>query len=116
MPAGVLNVVPGYGPTAGAALSSHPDVDKVAFTGSTEVCARLRCARCSSWRVLHVVVDAGAGWPPHHGGRRQEQPEARSARTRYVQLMAILFTSLSLSLCLSFQIEMVMNMIMTYET
>src|ERR1700719_3289696 len=32
-PAGVVNVVPGYGPTAGAALSSHRDVDKVAFTG-----------------------------------------------------------------------------------
>jgi aldehyde dehydrogenase (NAD+) len=33
IPDGVLNVVPGYGPTAGAALSSHMDVDKVAFTG-----------------------------------------------------------------------------------
>src|SRR5947209_4943993 len=32
-PDGVLNVVPGYGPTAGAALSSHMDIDKVAFTG-----------------------------------------------------------------------------------
>jgi aldehyde dehydrogenase (NAD+) len=32
-PDGVINVVPGYGPTAGAALSSHMDVDKVAFTG-----------------------------------------------------------------------------------
>jgi aldehyde dehydrogenase (NAD+) len=32
-PPGVINVVPGYGPTAGAALSSHMDVDKVAFTG-----------------------------------------------------------------------------------
>jgi aldehyde dehydrogenase (NAD+) len=32
-PNGVLNVVPGYGPTAGAALSAHMDVDKVAFTG-----------------------------------------------------------------------------------
>ncbi len=32
-PDGVINVVPGYGPTAGAALSSHKDVDKVAFTG-----------------------------------------------------------------------------------
>src|SRR5205814_4491988 len=30
---GVLNVVPGFGPTAGAALSGHMDVDKVAFTG-----------------------------------------------------------------------------------
>ena len=36
-PAGVVNIVPGYGETAGAALAAHPDVDKVAFTGSTEV-------------------------------------------------------------------------------
>lgn len=36
-PAGVVNVVPGYGPTAGAALSESPLVDKVSFTGSTEV-------------------------------------------------------------------------------
>jgi acyl-CoA reductase-like NAD-dependent aldehyde dehydrogenase len=40
-PAGVVNVIPGYGPTAGAALTHHPDVDKVAFTGSTEVCTFL---------------------------------------------------------------------------
>ena len=37
VPEGVLNIVPGLGPTAGAALGRHPDVDKVAFTGSTEV-------------------------------------------------------------------------------
>jgi len=37
LPDGVLNIVPGYGETAGAALAAHPDVDKVAFTGSTEV-------------------------------------------------------------------------------
>jgi phenylacetaldehyde dehydrogenase len=37
LPDGVVNVVPGYGETAGAALAAHPDVDKVAFTGSTEV-------------------------------------------------------------------------------
>lgn len=36
-PEGVLNIVPGYGETAGAALAAHPDVDKIAFTGSTEV-------------------------------------------------------------------------------
>ena len=36
-PAGVLNVVPGFGETAGAALVRHPDVDEIAFTGSTEV-------------------------------------------------------------------------------
>ena len=36
-PPGVVNVVTGFGETAGAALAEHPDVDKVAFTGSTEV-------------------------------------------------------------------------------
>lgn len=36
-PPGVVNIVPGFGPTAGAAIASHMDIDKVAFTGSTEV-------------------------------------------------------------------------------
>src|SRR2546429_51408 len=36
-PEGVVNIVTGYGETAGAALAEHPDVDKIAFTGSTEV-------------------------------------------------------------------------------
>lgn len=36
LPPGVLNVVPGLGPTAGAPLGLHPDVDVLAFTGSTE--------------------------------------------------------------------------------
>src|SRR5206468_3196823 len=37
VPAGVVNIVPGFGPTAGGALVRHPMVDKIAFTGSTEV-------------------------------------------------------------------------------
>lgn len=36
-PAGVVNVIPGYGPTAGAAIAEHPEIRKVAFTGSTVV-------------------------------------------------------------------------------
>src|SRR5258705_5095794 len=36
-PEGVVNVVPGYGETAGAALASHKGIDKIAFTGSTEI-------------------------------------------------------------------------------
>jgi len=36
-PPGVINIVPGYGPTAGAALTNHPDINKITFTGSTEV-------------------------------------------------------------------------------
>ena len=37
LPDGVLNVVTGIGPVAGQALSHHPDVDKVSFTGSAAV-------------------------------------------------------------------------------
>lgn len=36
-PPGVINIVPGYGETAGAPLVKHPGVDKIAFTGSTEI-------------------------------------------------------------------------------
>src|SRR5580693_6711350 len=36
-PPGVVNILTGFGETAGAALAAHPDVDKIAFTGSTEV-------------------------------------------------------------------------------
>ena len=36
-PAGVVNILAGFGETAGAALAAHPDMDKIAFTGSTEV-------------------------------------------------------------------------------
>ena len=37
LPEGVVNIVPGFGETAGAPLAAHPNVDKIAFTGSTEV-------------------------------------------------------------------------------
>jgi aldehyde dehydrogenase (NAD+) len=53
-PPGVVNVLPGYGPTAGAAISGHMGIDKVAFTGSTEVgkiimesAAKSNLKRCS---------------------------------------------------------------------
>ncbi|XP_010552639.1 PREDICTED: aldehyde dehydrogenase family 2 member B7, mitochondrial [Tarenaya hassleriana] len=36
LPPGVVNIISGFGPTAGAAIASHMDIDKVAFTGSTE--------------------------------------------------------------------------------
>ena len=41
LPAGVVNIVPGLGHTAGAAIAEHPGVDKIAFTGSTEVGRRI---------------------------------------------------------------------------
>ena len=43
-PPGVVNIIPGFGPTAGAAIACHPDIDKVAFTGSTEVGPSVSCA------------------------------------------------------------------------
>jgi gamma-glutamyl-gamma-aminobutyraldehyde dehydrogenase/4-guanidinobutyraldehyde dehydrogenase/NAD-dependent aldehyde dehydrogenase len=42
IPEGVLNVVPGFGPEAGEALGRHPDVDKIAFTGSVETGRRFQ--------------------------------------------------------------------------
>ena len=45
LPKGALNVVPGLGPTAGAALSNHPGVDKLSFTGSVPTAQRImQCA------------------------------------------------------------------------
>jgi acyl-CoA reductase-like NAD-dependent aldehyde dehydrogenase len=41
-PPGVVNIVPGYGHTAGAALANHHDVNKIMFTGSTEVSRELK--------------------------------------------------------------------------
>jgi len=42
IPPGVVNVVPGYGPTAGAALVKHPDVNKIAFTGEYKTAQEIK--------------------------------------------------------------------------
>jgi acyl-CoA reductase-like NAD-dependent aldehyde dehydrogenase len=47
LPAGVVNIVTGYGETAGAAISGHPGIDKVSFTGST----------ATGKQILHASVD-----------------------------------------------------------
>src|SRR5258707_8575652 len=47
-PAGVVNVVPGYGPTAGAAIRGHRDIDKRAFTGEYPTGAALMEAAAQS--------------------------------------------------------------------
>ncbi|XP_006894444.1 PREDICTED: aldehyde dehydrogenase, cytosolic 1-like [Elephantulus edwardii] len=61
-PPGVVNIVPGYGPTAGAAISSHMDVDKVAFTGSTEVGKMIQEAAAKS-NLKRVTLELGAKNP-----------------------------------------------------
>jgi aldehyde dehydrogenase (NAD+) len=61
LPAGVLNVVTGEGETAGAALVEHPGVDKVSFTGSTEVGRHI--ARQAGDRLAHVSLELGGKNP-----------------------------------------------------
>ncbi len=60
-PAGVVNIVPGYGETAGAALAAHPDVDKVAFTGSTEVGKLI--VRAAAGNLKKVSLELGGKSP-----------------------------------------------------
>jgi acyl-CoA reductase-like NAD-dependent aldehyde dehydrogenase len=62
LPAGVINVVPGYGPTAGAALSHHMDVDKISFTGSTEV-GRLIMKASGESNLKKVTLELGGKSP-----------------------------------------------------
>jgi phenylacetaldehyde dehydrogenase len=61
LPKGVLNVVTGMGPSAGAALAAHRDVDKVTFTGSTEV-GRL-IVQASAGNMKKVTVELGGKSP-----------------------------------------------------
>lgn len=61
LPPGVLNVVPGDGPDAGARLASHPDVGKIAFTGSTAVGREIM--RLASGNVKQVTLELGGKGP-----------------------------------------------------
>jgi aldehyde dehydrogenase (NAD+) len=61
-PDGVINVVPGYGPTAGAALSSHMDVDKIAFTGETSTGKIVMTAAANS-NLKRVSLELGGKSP-----------------------------------------------------
>src|ERR1700745_1406685 len=61
VPPGVVNVVPGYGETAGAALASHPDVDKVAFTGSHVTGQAI--VRASAGNLKRVSLELGGKSP-----------------------------------------------------
>ncbi|XP_060589544.1 aldehyde dehydrogenase, mitochondrial-like [Ruditapes philippinarum] len=62
LPEGVLNIIPGYGPTAGAAISKHMDVHKVAFTGSTDV-GQIVAADAASSNLKRVTLELGGKSP-----------------------------------------------------
>ncbi|XP_013788834.1 retinal dehydrogenase 1-like isoform X2 [Limulus polyphemus] len=61
-PPGVVNIVPGYGTTAGAAISEHPDIDKISFTGSTEVGKLIQQAAGRS-NTKRVTLEMGGKSP-----------------------------------------------------
>ncbi|XP_029959382.1 aldehyde dehydrogenase, mitochondrial-like [Salarias fasciatus] len=61
-PEGVVNILPGMGPSAGAAIAKHMDVDKVAFTGSTEVGHLIQQASGSS-NLKKVTLELGGKSP-----------------------------------------------------
>ncbi|PAA87659.1 hypothetical protein BOX15_Mlig016970g1 [Macrostomum lignano] len=61
-PPGVVNIVSGFGPTAGAALAKHNDVDKIAFTGSTEV-GRLIPQYAGQSNLKRITLELGGKSP-----------------------------------------------------
>ncbi|MFN2425918.1 MAG: aldehyde dehydrogenase family protein [Candidatus Binatia bacterium] len=61
LPPGVVNVITGFGPTAGAALAEHRDVDKIAFTGSTEVGRIIQ--RAAAGNLKSVSLELGGKSP-----------------------------------------------------
>ncbi len=61
-PPGVVNLVPGFGPTAGQAIARHPDIDKVAFTGSTEV-GHLIMEAAAQTNLKRVTLELGGKSP-----------------------------------------------------
>jgi acyl-CoA reductase-like NAD-dependent aldehyde dehydrogenase len=61
VPPGVLNIVPGFGPTAGQALADHPLVEKISFTGSTAVGKRIVASSASN--LKRVTLELGGKSP-----------------------------------------------------
>jgi len=61
-PPGVVNIVPGFGPTAGAAIVNHHDINKVSFTGSTEV-GQLILERSAKTNLKRVTLELGGKSP-----------------------------------------------------
>ncbi|HET6952295.1 MAG TPA: aldehyde dehydrogenase family protein [Acidimicrobiales bacterium] len=61
VPDGVVNIVTGMGETVGAALTTHPDVDKVAFTGSTAVGQEI--VRAAAGNLKRVTLELGGKSP-----------------------------------------------------
>ena len=80
VPAGVFNLVNGDGPGVGAAISSHPGIDMVSFTGSTR--AGIEVASNAAADGQARGPGAGRQEPEHHPRRRRHRQERRRRRRR----------------------------------
>ena len=95
-PEGVVNMLPGYGPTAGAAIARHMDVDKVAFTGSTEV-GHLIMEAAAQTNLKRVTLELGGKSPEHRVcGRRYGCRHRRLALRAVLQSGPVLLRRLAL--------------------
>ena len=84
IPDGVVNIVPGYGETAGAALAAHLKVDKIAFTGSTEVGKLI--VQAAAGNLKKVSLELGGKSPTSSSrtpisSRRSREQRWRSSST-----------------------------------
>ena len=61
IPAGVVNILPGFGPGAGAAMAQHPEIDKITFTGSTEVGREI--VKASAGNLKRLSLELGGKSP-----------------------------------------------------
>ena len=94
IPDGVVNIVPGYGETAGAALAAHPDVDKVAFTGSTEVGKLI--LQAAAGNLKKVSLELGGKSPNVVFWRRRSEDSHRGLGQRHLlQSRAVLLRRFS---------------------
>ena len=82
-PAGVVNIVTGIGETAGDRLVRHPDVDKVAFTGSTEVGKIIN--RAATDTLKRVTLELGGKSPVDRPARRRHRRDR--GRRRQLDLL-----------------------------
>ena len=88
LPPGVLNVVTGFGETCGAPLAAHSQVDKVAFTGSTEVNGKL-IVKAAANDLKKVTLGAGRKVPQYRARRcRSRCGDSRRGERDFLQSRA----------------------------
>jgi aldehyde dehydrogenase (NAD+) len=85
LPEGVVNIITGFGPGAGSSIAEHPDIDKVAFTGSTEVGKLI--LKASAGNLKRVSLELGGKSP------NIIFPDADLAQAIPTSMMGVFFNS-----------------------